>query len=142
MNQVAPRCVSFSRVPWSRKDTLCDEANFHPGHPADLRNDRAAPLIKTTLRIDYHRRDVRHRNRQMISGVTPLALAKQYTLFDQVGQIARSSRRGSTRDGGIVSRAETSFETVGALPKHAQQRLLLPRMDLPPYSIEQTRLFQ
>src|SRR3546814_4418914 len=76
----------------------------------------------------------------MIARIAPIAGPLQGTQFDQFRQIARSRRRGGIGDRAIVVCAEAPDEPVRPFGHHADQRLLLPRVDPAAQAIEQARL--
>src|SRR3546814_4716204 len=73
----------------------------------------------------------------MIARIAPIAGPLQGTQFDQFRQIARSRRRGGIGDRAIVVCAEAPDEPVRPFGHHADQRLLLPRVDPAAQAIEQ-----
>ena len=62
--------------------------------------------------------------------------SEQHTFVHQLRKIARRRCRGCARDGDVISGAQTSSKPVRTFTQHAQQRLLLPRIQLPAQPIQ------
>src|SRR5271166_5240293 len=95
------------------------------------------PLHQLPIFTDGHVRHRLQRHRQGVTRMSELARPHECTLVRQIRQVTGRRCRRRPGDGAVLACAKAALETLRAFLEHAQQRFLLPFVELPFQSVKQ-----